>query len=326
MIRLFSTIIIASMLMFNFANAEEEKKEIKVGVYITNLFDINFSKNEYTVQFWSWFHHKDSEYKPNKTIEIMNAKSFSKEAVNEEIVSGINWDTAKIKAKINQEWEVRHFPFDTQKFTIHLEDIDTDAEGLILVPDIEGSKIDLNAIPDGWALKKFELNTNVNSYATSFGDPSSISNTKQDFSRLSIDIYLQRDGWRIFSTTFIGFFVSTALLLIAFLVLSIPSAVSTVQQQPRITLIIGALFSAIGSVYGLSATLPYTTQFTLADSLEITTFAGVALAAVCSVSYDVFIKNDKPAFALILNRIMFGLFLLLSFGLNGYMIVSALNS
>lgn len=318
--------IISMFVNTSFATEMQEQKEVKFGVYITNLFDINFAKNEYTVQFWSWFHHNDDEYQPNKSIEIMNAKSFSRDSTNEEIVNGINWDTAKIKAKINQEWEVTHFPFDTQKFTIVVEDIDTDAKGLVLIPDIEASRIDPKAIPDGWTLKNFELNTNVNSYDTAFGDPSSVTNTKQDFSRLSVDVYLQRDGWRLFSTTFIGFFVATALLLIAFLVLSIPSAVGTVQQQPRITLITGALFSAIGSVYGLSAKLPYTTQFTLADSLEITTFAGVALAAICSVFYDVLVKNDKPAFAITLNRLMFSIFLLLSFGLNGYMIVNALNS
>lgn len=325
--KLFSVAILTLTLMISFANAnDEEKKEVKFGVYITNLFDINFAKNEYTVQFWSWFHHNDEEYHPNKSIEIMNAKSFTREASNEEIVNGIRWDTAKVKAKINQEWEVRDFPFDTQKFTIVIEDIDTDANGLVLKPDIEASKIDPKAIPDGWTLKKFELDTHVNSYKTAFGDPSSVTDTKQDFSRLAVDVYLQRDGWRLFSTTFIGFFVATSLLLIAFMILSIPSAVGTIQQQPRITIIVGALFSAIGSVYGLSAKLPYTTQFTLADSLQITTFVGVALAAVGSMFYDVFVKNGKPEFAMSLNRLMFAIFIALSFGLNGYMIINALNS
>lgn len=304
--------------------AEEKQKEVKFGVYITNIFDIDFSKNEYKVQFWSWFHHNDSRYEPNKTAEIVNAKSFSKKMANEEIVNGVHWDTAKITATINEQWDVQHYPFDTQKFSIVIEDVDKGAEYLVFKPDIAASKIDPNAIPDGWELKKFELNTNLNSYKTAFGDPSSTINTQQDFSRLGVDIYLQRDGWRLFSTNFIGFFVATLLLLIAFLVLSIPSAVGTVQQQPRITLITGALFSAIGSVYGLAAKLPYTTQFTLADSLQITTFSGVAFAAVGSVFYDVLMKNDKPVLAITLNRMMFGLFLLLSFGLNGYMLARAL--
>ncbi len=315
-------------IIINYASAQEvkndESKTVKFGMYITDIFDVDFAKNQYTVQFWSWFHHHDKNYHPNKSTEIKNAKSYTRESANEEVVNGINWDTSKVKATINQQWKVEKFPFDTQKFTIVVEDVDSVSDDLIFKPDLKASKIDPNAIPDGWKLQNFEMKSSINSYKTAFGDPSAASNVKQDFSQMTATVELRRDGWRLFSTTFIGFFVATALLLIAFLVLSIPSAVGTVQQQPRITLIIGALFSAIGSVYGLSAKLPYTTQFTLADSLEITTFAGVALAAVCSVFYDVLIKNEKPILAISLNRIMFCLFLLSSFGLNGYMLSKAL--
>ena len=322
------SMVLLLSVMFGMANAaetNEKPKSVEFGVYITNIFDIDFAKNQYTVQFWSWFHHNDKNYHPNATTEIMNAKSFSRQSANEEVVNGINWDTAKIKATVNQQWKVSKFPFDTQKLSILLEDVDSSSEDLVFKPDLKASKIDAKAIPDGWTLQNFELKNSINSYKTAFGDPSAASNVKQDYSQVAVTIELKRDGWRLFSTTFIGFFVATALLFIAFLVLSIPSAVGTVQQQPRITLIIGALFSAIGSVYGLSAKLPYTTEFTLADSLEITTFAGVALAAVCSVFYDVLVKNDKALFAISLNRLMFCIFLLSSFGLNGYMLSKALG-
>jgi len=305
--------------------AQEEKNEVELGVYITNIYDINFAKNEYTAQFWTWFHHTNDEYKPNKTTEIMNAKSFMRESANEEMVNGIHWDTAKVKAKINQQWKVENFPFDIQTFSIIVEDIDSVANDLVLKPDIAASKIDPKAIPDGWELKKFEMISSINSYETAFGDPSAESDVKQDFSRMSINIHLERHGWRLFSTTFIGFFVATALLLVVFIITSIPKAVAEIPQQPRITLIVGALFSAVGSVYGLSAKLPYTTQFTLADSLQITTFAGVAFATIGSMASDVLRKNNHPVLATRANQIMFGLFILLSFGLNGIMILKALS-
>ena len=311
--------------MSDVSYAQEDKNEVELGVYITNIYDINFAKNEYTAQFWTWFHHKNDAYKPNKTTEIMNAKSFMRESANEEIVNGIHWDTAKVKAKVNQQWKVENFPFDVQTFSIIFEDIDSVANDLVLTPDIAASKIDPKAIPDGWELKKFEMISSINSYETAFGDPSAESDVKQDFSRMSINIHLERHGWRLFSTTFIGFFVATALLLVVFIITSIPKAVAEIPQQPRITLIVGALFSAVGSVYGLSAKLPYTTQFTLADSLQITTFAGVAFATIGSMASDVLRKNDRPILATRANQIMFGLFILLSFGLNGVMILKALS-
>lgn len=311
--------------MNHFAYAKEEAKSVEVGVYITNLFDIDFAKNEFTVQFWSWFHHKDDSYKPNVSTEIMNAKSFSKQSVNEEIVNGINWDTAKVKATISQQWKVRNFPFDVQKFSIVIEDIDSTSKDLVFTPDIAASKIDPKAIPDGWTLKNFEMVSSINSYETAFGDPSAASDAKQDFSRMTVNIDLERNGWRLFSTTFIGFFIATCLLLVVFVITSIRRAVEEIPQQPRITLIVGALFSAVGSVYGLSAKLPYTTEFTLADSLQITTFAGVAFATIGSMASDVLRKNNRPILATRANQVMFALFILLSFGLNGFMIARALS-
>jgi len=321
--------VIVSIFLFlsiisSIAHAGERAKDVEFGVYITNLYDINFAKNEYTVQFWSWFHHNDDEYKPNKSIEIMNAKSFQKESTNEELINGIHWDTSKIKATINQEWEVANFPFDIQRLSIILEDIDYVAEDLVLRPDIAASKIDPKAIPNGWELKNFEIVNSINSYKTAFGDPLAKSGVKQDFSRISVNIDLERHGWRLFSTAFVGFFVATALLLVVFVITSIPRAVAEIPQQPRITLITGALFSAVGSVYGLSAKLPYTTDFTLADSLQITTFAGVAFATIGSMSSDVLRKNNRPILATRANQAMFTLFLLLSFGLNGVMMAKAL--
>jgi len=305
--------------------AKDEPQKVKVGIYITNIYDIDFAKNAYTIQFWSWFHHKDVSYKPNETTEIMNAKIVQKQASNEEVVKGINWDTAKVKAVINQDWKVKNFPFDVQKFSIIIEDIDLPVESLLFYGDTQASKIDPDAIPEGWKLNKFEIVPSVNTYKTAFGDPSAASNVKQEYSRLSVDVYLERNGWRLFSTTFIGFFVATALLLVVFIITSIPKAVAEIPQQPRVTLIVGALFSAVGSVYGLSAKLPYTTEFTLADSLQITTFIGVALATIGSMASDVLRKNNRPILATRANQIMFGLFILLSFGLNGVMLTRALG-
>lgn len=307
------------------SDADDAPEQVKVGLYVTNLYDIDFAKNQYTVQFWTWFHHDMAEYSPNQTTEIMNAKQFKRNTPNEEVVEGIRWDTALIKATINQQWQVKDFPFDIQTFSIVFEDINLTAEDLQFVPDVAASKMDPNAVPDGWEVVGFDIQTSTNSYETAFGDPSASSDTKQNFSRAVVDIHLKRQGWRLFSTTFIGFFVATMLLLIVFVITSSRRAVAAIPQQPRITLCVGALFSAVGSIYGLSAKLPYTTEFTLADSLQISTFAGVAFATIGSVASDVMMKNGKEVTAATINRLMFLLFILLSFGLNGFMIIQAIN-
>lgn len=324
-VRIIVITLLLAPAVFAQQGSEDNPEKVKLGLYITNLYDIDFAKNQYTVQFWTWFHHNNAGYSPNSTTEIMNAKTFKRNTPNEEVVEGIRWDTANIKATINQQWKVEDFPFDIQTFKIVFEDVNLTAEDLQFVPDIEASKIDPAAIPDGWEVEDFRLESVVNSYATAFGDPSATSDTKQNFSRMTVSIDLKRQGWRLFSTTFIGFFVATMLLLIVFVITSSHRAVAVIPQQPRITLCVGALFSAVGSIYGLSAKLPYTTEFTLADSLQVSTFAGVAFATIGSVASDVLMKNGKEDLAATINRFMFFMFILLSFGLNGLMIIRAIS-
>lgn len=301
------------------------KVEPRFGVYITSLYDIDFSDNQFEVQFWSWFHHEQSDYHPVQTTELMNAKRFSRLAPNEEVIGEKRWDSVKYSASINQQWQVRDYPFDKQKLVIIFEDVNLPSHRLSFIPDIENTKIAEDAIPDGWELIDIHMSVSPHVYETNFGDLSGDASPTQNFDRAVVTIELQRQGWRLFSTSFIGFFVATTLLLVVFVITSSKRAVAVIPQQPRITLIVGALFSAVGSIYGLSSQLPYTTQFTLADSLQITTFAGVAFAVVGSIASDVLANTGKLEKAALINKVMFLLFVLLSFGLNGHMINQAVG-
>jgi hypothetical protein len=283
--------------------------KVKFGVYITHIFDINFVKNQYNVQFWSWFHHNKKTYKPNRTTEIMNARQFSRQTPNEEFVKGIHWDTALIKASIKQNWDVKHFPFDTQTLQIHLEDVNLPVEKLQLIPDTQASKMDPKALPPGWEFKGFRIYRHVNHYQTAFGDPAAKSNTKQSFSRITVSVVLKRKGWRLFFITFTGFFVACALVLIVFFLNSFPSFKEHIPIATTIALCTGALFAAVGGIYVVSAKVPYTTDFTLADSILISSFVGIAFAMIGSVATELLSKMDKQQLGANLNRILFGLYL-----------------
>lgn len=289
-------------------------QKVKFGLYITHLYDIDFVRNQYKVQFWSWFHHHNKKYKPNKTTELMNARKFTRHIPNEEFVKGTHWDTAFIRANIKQQWDVRRFPFDTQRLVIHLEDVNLTAEQLVLVPDKQGSKMDPHALPRGWKLAGFAVSTSAHPYQTSFGDPSARPGAGQRFSRFTATITLQRKGWRLFFTIFTGFFVAGALALIAFIINSFPKLLNLLSRGTTISLCTGALFAAVGGIYVMSSKLPYTTDFTFADAVQITTFCGIALAITGSVSAEVLLKLEQESRAARVNQVLLGVYLLLILG------------
>lgn len=305
------------------ASSGDAPRVVKFGMYITNLYDINFAKNQYVVDFWAWFLHHDRDYHPTKRTEIVNSKSFSFRNPDTEKEAGEYWVSANFRAVVNQQWDVRLFPFDTQHLTIDLEDTIDNSKYLHFVPDVTGSSISPQAIPAGWKLKDFSIKVRNQPYATTFGDPSVAPGTRYDFQRIVATVTLKREGLRIFASTFLGFFVATLLVIIVFSIIMSPRARSVVPVQTPTTLCLGALFAAVGGINGLNAKLPYTTQFTLADSIQIATFTGIVLAIIGITLAYVSAKSDYERIASRGIKVVFVLFLLAQFGVNGFLLIKA---
>lgn len=303
--------------------AEANEKVVKVGLFITNLYDIDLSRNQFNVQYWVWFLHQHDDYASIERTEIVNAKSQTTRSGYRATENNLNWDSVNHKAVINQQWDISHYPFDRQVLQIHLEDIEETTEDLRFVADVQGSRMGEEIVPDGWELVDFGIKDGAQTYYTAFGDPGRSFSSQSDFSRITAEITLKRDGWRLFTTTFLGFFVATVLCIMVFLINMSPRAHSAIPLQPRITMTLGALFSAVGSIYGIADTLPYTTTFTLADSLQYTTLGGAALATIGSVVADVLAKLDKVALSSAMGKVFLVIYLLVHLVLNIVLLANA---
>lgn len=318
---LFAMLLLAISL--NVAAEEgDSAKQVEFGIFLTNLYDINLNKNQFNIQFWAWFLHSYPDYEPTKRTELMNAKSWTTQNAFRDQQDDVIWDVVNYRATMTQQWDVSFYPFDTQTLEISLEDIEETTAGVKFVPDVEGSKIADNLIPDGWVLKKFDIHVAPNRYQTAFGDPSLKKDQSSDFSRITVALTIQRDGERLFATNFIGFFVANILVLVTLSINSSRRAHNVVPLQPRVTLSSGSIFATIGSIYMLSKELPYTTEFTLADCLLTTTCLGIALAILTSVATDVISKIADKFPIYTFNKFILLAFCLAHIGFNGAYIVS----
>lgn len=320
------TSLIACCFHFNVLasdNDETELNQVKFGMFVTNLHDINFAKNEFQVEFWSWFISNQDNYSPTDRTEIVNSKRFSIRNSSSQPIDDIVLHSQVFKGTIKQSWNIEKFPFDTQTLTIALEDTIDTTDSLNFVID-KNSGVAEDIIPQGWQLNNFGLNVSSTNYPTTFGDPRVPADSSYKFSRVTAEIELQRSGIRIFISAFLGLFVATILVIITFVINSTKVGLTTIPQQPRITLCVGALFAAVGSTYSLSAQVPYTTVFTLSDSLQITTFTAIALAIISSVLSDTLLKQGKEQLQKKVMLAIWLLFVISHFGINAYLISGAL--
>ena len=98
------------------------QNQVKVGMFVTNLYDINFSNNEFKTEFWAWFLTDNPEYQPAQRTEIVNSKQFSIRNATTEKIDHQYWHSIVFKGTVKQQWDVTAFPFDKQLLQIHLED------------------------------------------------------------------------------------------------------------------------------------------------------------------------------------------------------------
>lgn len=313
-------VIFSNALIFS-AIAEEVPvtPDVEFGMFITNLHDINFSDNEFQIEFWSWFLSPKLDYLPSERTEITNSKKFSIRNANTQKFDDNYLHSQVFKGTIKKQWDIRDFPFDTQTLIISLEDTIETTDSLVFSID-ETSSIANDVIPEGWRLQSFNVVAAESDYPTTFGDPRTSADTNYKFSKVEARLTLKRNGVRVFITAFLGLFVATVLMLIVYVINSTKTGLSVIPLQPRITLCVGAIFAAVGSIYSLNAKIPYTTDFTLSDSLQITTFIGIALAIISSVWSETLMKKGREKIQRKLMISIWCLFLIVHIGLNFYLI------
>jgi len=97
-----STIMVFLLTASNFVFAIQEKKEpekIKLGAFVTSLYNINADKGTFSADFWVWtLSSKQANYKINDSLEINYSSSefpriFSNQ--NTEILNQKNHPTTK---------------------------------------------------------------------------------------------------------------------------------------------------------------------------------------------------------------------------------------
>jgi len=293
------------------ARAEPPPQTVRVGVFITNLFDVDFARQDVEAQFWVWFNHDDLGFDPKSDVEIVNARSY--EALgNFRTNAGAKgiWDQVKYSAILNENWNVSNYPFDHQKIRIIIESSNSDARKLKFEPDIEGSKLRRDLTLAGWIIEDMKIFANNEFYETAYGDPTMSSVGPSIYARVTVEIEVKRNGWRLMLSTFIGFGLAIALAGIVLTSSAFRHSSEVIDIGAQLAIATGALFSTVGSGYILQSGLPPTTEFSLADAFQLTSFVVTFLTMLMIYVVHVLRKRRMWKAALTTGRVMFALYIL----------------
>src|SRR4051812_24163424 len=117
------------------APAPAGPERVVVGVYVTQIYDLDPTGNSFTASFWLWTRHRGGNIRPLDTIHILGAKKVESEPTLTIVKAGQVWDQKFFRAVIRYSWELREYPFDEHNFVIRFEGGAFGSETIVYVPD-----------------------------------------------------------------------------------------------------------------------------------------------------------------------------------------------
>ena len=171
--------------------------------------------------------------------------------------------TSYYEFELPHKWDLRNYPFDTQKLKIIFQTIrDTSIVKIIpslqFPPNINPNKFKF--LLDGLNIKNITTEKEYLNSGSDFGNYVGGKRTSVE-ERLIFNINIDRTGSFLYFKLFFGGFLS---FLISFLVYFIDSK----YFETRITLSLGGIFGAVGNKYFVENSMPAIQVFTKADLIN----------------------------------------------------------
>ncbi|KOR29644.1 hypothetical protein TI04_08110 [Achromatium sp. WMS2] len=271
---------------------QDKRNIVKMGIYITNIFEMNFAGGYYKTTFWLWSKSKDQFYPLEQDIEIMGARDIKINPPTSLLIEdGLFYKSVKVAATVNEKWDIRAYPFDTQRLRIAIESTSSDISTLKFVTDSESSGFDGSIAMTGWKIAGMEIATVPYTYQTDWGIG---HNRKSTYSRFIATITLKRSSHRILGTAFLGFFVANILTGAVLLVESFAATRAAIPFLGRLNIVIGSLFGAVGNKYIIDNALPASDAITLPDLIQIGSFLAIAVSLLTVIVAEILDRLKYP--------------------------------
>lgn len=257
--------VLFSFVFTLYAADDSEKKEKAVvtsGVLINRIDSFDIKTGEALIDFWYW---SVAEFENQlSTLELCNGHLEPQlmDTVRME-KDGLYYESQRYLATVYGGINLNRFPFDQQTVSLVFEDSNLTEDDMIFKPDLLNSGYDKQYQMCEWDIKKISYSVKSYRYETSFGYLDIPSGQGSTYSRLCVDLELDRRGsimqkvfkyfWTIFVSVIVG-------LLAMF--------ISVKNLGPRFSMAIGSLFANVGCSYTLSEKLPKSPSPTCAEIIS----------------------------------------------------------
>lgn len=311
---------VIGILLLASARAVAAPERAVIGVWITDLYDLEPNSKSYGVRFWVWsVVRKDATIDPLGTMEFRHARSVTVGPPQVITVGDVTWKQREVRATFFTPWDVRSFPFDRHDLNFEMQDGLYDTTQLVYAVDTAQSGVDKEALPKTWHLTGFRAIETRYTFDTTFGDPSLTQQVSQ-YSQFEAHMLVRRNAVGIFFKLLLGAYVAFMMALLSF-------RIKTDQPtlfSARLGLLVGSLFATVVNLRSTEAVIGRSEHMTLVDEIHLTITIYVLLAAVAALVSRRHHDREKAQRALVVDRIAMVVFAVSFVAINVALILRAM--
>ncbi len=270
--------------------AAAQAQQVKTGIYLMNLYDLNMDEHSFYADFYIWFRWSGPIDPTN--IEFVNAiekwsmdkAAFDGDSTPVQLKTGEKYKIFRIEGRFFHSFSLNRFPLDQHTLDIQIENPEYPSDSLLYVTDTLGAQIRKTLNLVGWVTKRCEIISQVHDYGTNFGNP---EENAQRYSNLSYNITLSRP---------ISYFLLKMLLpLLVVMLVSIGALLlHPMHIDTRSSLPIGGLLTAVFLQQSYSSALPDSGYMVLMDKIYLLSYIIISLVLLQVIRAGNVTAKDKP--------------------------------
>jgi hypothetical protein len=307
---LFPCLVALLALLHPYAVPAKEPPAVKpvpvtVGVYLTDIYDVDVKKGTYNADFYIWFSWSGRVNPRN--FEVVNGHVTFKHKESEVRTAGTEYVSYRCRAVLHGSFDLSNYPWDKQILSIQIEDEDLDTRKLVYIADGKNSKLSPALNIGHRSIGNLRISAAEFLYDTTFGHPERPGNEGARYSRIIAELPADHRGARIFVKTFLALFISVALAFLTFLIR--PN-----DLPPRFSMGISGMFGAVASLVVISNVLDDCPFLTFAEKIHYVGMVFIFLSVLeSSISLKLYHAGKETAWRVmdVLSMFLFPLVFLL---------------
>ncbi len=252
------------------AGAPPAPDEVKVGVYVNDIHELDFRTNSYSVDLYIWFRWRNSGSNPVKGMEFMNRftpTDHQRDTLLEKpkaMPDGSFYGIIREQGRFSAKFRLERYPYDEQVLKVVFEDSVSTIGLQRYAPDTVAISMNPEITLPGYKVGRPSLHVITNVYPTNFGD---ISLTQGEaYSRVIVEMPVTRP---LFTASIKNFVPILLIIVCSTLVL----LVRPLYVEGRIGLCITALLTLVALQLTAAATLPDVDYLMLIDKAYLVSYA-----------------------------------------------------